>query len=484
MLIRNINKRAKLFALGLVVIFFSCNKTFLDQPIVPNGNSVIAEQYIKDVQSLENYVRGIYGNISKDIIHAVYFLYPDVVADNIKPVVGSSRLLAQYNWNQISETTGEEPSVSANNMNGFWATSYKVIRSCNYVIENAGKFRNENPDRVDNLLGQAYALRAWMHHNLVIVFAQSYKYSQDASHKGIPYVTGTDFRTALSRQTVKQVYVNAIDDLNRAIELLTPSLTNKLEISKFAAKAILARILLYKGDYAAAKNIAVEVAAKVPLMAQPSYPKQLFTQQDSEGLFSIAPSSLGFNNGKFNTLFSGYYFRDVVAFLATNDIVTIFNERPNDVRNSWLQLNGTNWTIRKYPVGVIPSFPTPSLGYYQTLLRSSEMFLTAAESYAQLGNYDSAKYYLDAVRIRADLTALPTAVSGSMLIDSIFKERRKEFAFEGFRLYDLQRNNLGVNRNDVTNSAPKNLEFGSSKSIAPLHGYDVSFYKIDQNEGY
>src|SRR5699024_8785799 len=54
---------------------------------------------------------------------------------------------------------------------------------------------------------------------------------------------------------------------------------------------------------------------------------------------------------------------------------------------------------------------------------------------------DIARNDLDKIRLRADPSVSPSTESGQILLDKILKERRKEFAFEGERLFDLARNN-------------------------------------------
>jgi starch-binding outer membrane protein, SusD/RagB family len=112
------------------------------------------------------------------------------------------------------------------------------------------------------------------------------------------------------------------------------------------------------------------------------------------------------------------------------------------------------------------------------------MYLTAAESYAHLSNTDSARYYLDAIRIRANSSAASSMATGPALLDSIYKERRKELAFEGTRMFDLLRWKKGVNRPDETNPAFKTLSYPNNKAIAPVPTVDVEVSGMSQNPGY
>ena len=111
-------------------------------------------------------------------------------------------------------------------MNGSWKTGYLIIRACNFVIEDIGKYRHENPEKADDLKGQVYAIRAMVHFKLVNIFAQCYNFSSDASHPGVPYITTSDISKHFSRQTVAEVYDAIIADLDRSIELLAANITD------------------------------------------------------------------------------------------------------------------------------------------------------------------------------------------------------------------------------------------------------------------
>ena len=113
------------------------------------------------------------------------------------------------------------------------------------------------------------------------------------------------------------------------------------------------------------------------------------------------------------------------------------------------------------------------------------MYLTAAEAYAKVNREDSAKYFLDAIRMRANSSASPTTATGNALLDIIYTERRKELAFEGLRMFDLLRWKKGVARSaDVTNGAPLSLPYPSNKAIAPIPPGDIKIGGLQQNPGY
>lgn len=479
------------------VLFFagcitSCKKDFLD---VPNNGTLNRQGYVKDLKTLEEFTNGIYTELSAFYFHGIGAAYPDVVADDMMPrATGTQSLLPHYGWSQLADiNTSSFESASSTAMNGNWKSAYLVIRACNFVVENADKYQNENPAKADILKGQAYAIRGMAHFKLVNIFAQNFGFTPDASHPGIPYITTSDISAPMSRQTVGEVYTNIISDLNHAIELLPSGISDTRFMNKTAAKALLARTLLFKGDFVNAKIVALEVSGLVPIMSRAmGYPNEMFKYKtapaQTEIIFQIAP--INDQNNSYVSNFVGRYLRGTTNlwFNATNDIADILREDPNDVRSGWvISASGGKWNILKYPTsatGTPALHSTPEADYYQPVVRSSEMFLIVSEASAKSGDDITARTFLDSLRKRANPSIIPLIASGSALIDSVYKERRKELAFEGFRMYDLQRWKIGVHRTDGLFAAIKDLPYPSNKAIAPIPAVDVAQANLKQNPGY
>lgn len=483
-------KSAVCFFISLLLLLSNtaCEKDFLD---VPDKTSIIRQQYVVDLNTTQHFLNGIYVEVASNFYFGPSLIYPDLIADNIKPVIGSGALTAAYDWKQQADEDQPNRILPDNiNANGAWFSGYRIIRDCSFVLETVDKYRDQGQAKADDMKGQAYAIRALVHFALVNIFAQPYGFSAAGSHQGIPYVTTSDWEQPVSRQTVAQVYDKIIEDFNNAIQSMSPATENKTVMNRNAAKALLARTYLFKGDYNLAKNLSREVATIVPIMAGTDYPSKLFTPEESEALFQLGPAAMGVSAGagNYHTNFAGQYFtmpQYTFNFTATNDIASVLKERESDVRSKWVKKEGTEWHIVKYPVDVVPGFALIGSSYYQTLVRSSEMYLTAAESYAKLGgtNEDSARFYLNAIRKRADPSAMPSTATGTSLLEDIYTERRKELAFEGLRMFDLLRWKKGVNRS-IELPAGGRLPYPSNKAIAPIPLLDVRISGLQQNEGY
>ncbi|WP_316789318.1 RagB/SusD family nutrient uptake outer membrane protein [Pedobacter frigoris] len=462
------------FIVTICLFIVSCGKDFLNVPV---ASTIIKQDYVKDLQTNQEFLNGIYYTLSTQL-GSPSALYADIVADNINPSAGFSveqvQYLTHYNWQQ----NADDKTSSFSNMNHLSYSLYGVIASLNFSIESSIKFRSENAEKADLIRGQALTLRALSYSYLLNFFAQPYSYTADASHLGVAIQISDDWRVLpKQRSTVKEVYDYIIKDLNAAILLMPPIKGSTLFVNKYAAAGLLSRVLLAKGDYSNARKYARMVAEVMPLMTV-NYPSKLFTLQETEAIFQIP------QNERSPILFASFYLRTNVLYRPSADMVSLLNESATDLRASWVTKVGNDWTVTKFPQSANSKITIPSVSYYPTILRSSEMYLIAAESYAQLNNTDSARFYLDAIRKRADATAIGTTASGNVLLEAIYKERRKELAFEGHRMFDLLRWKKGVIRTNPLNVQYTELPYPSNMAIAPIPLKDVQLAGMEQNPGY
>jgi len=93
------------------------------------------------------------------------------------------------------------------------------------------------------------------------------------------------------------------------------------------------------------------------------------------------------------------------------------------------------------------------------IIRYSDVLLMAAE----LGS-GNAQLYFDAVRSRAGMPSIP------MTIDNIFEERRKEFALEGIRYFDILRRGLDYAVESLNSNGERGTNYVGDQAI-----FDVTF---------
>ena len=110
-----------------------------------------------------------------------------------------------------------------------WQRYYYVNYIANSVIENKDNITEATQAERNQLAGEAYMLRAYMHFILVNLYADPYTHCNPATTKGIPLKLNSDVREVLSlfRGDWANAYDYAIDVVNRHGELeeLTTSTT-------------------------------------------------------------------------------------------------------------------------------------------------------------------------------------------------------------------------------------------------------------------
>lgn len=477
------------YLLILFILFImACKKDFLESK---DTGTLNLQTYVNSLPTMEKFVNGIKLLLQRDFNRSPTASYGDLVADDIKPDMASgSVLLAQYSWSQKANTDNFFPvSEESVGVNGEWISSYALIRSINFVIEEIDQYRAENPDKADLLKGQVYAFRAMIYFKLANIFSQTYTFTESATHLSIPYITTSDITASYMRNTAAEVYDNLISDLKSAIKLMKPGISDTKEMNQDAAKALLARTYLFKEDFENAKKTALEVTQAHRLMTiSQGYPEKLYYNLDiseTESLYQLKPVQSLSPAFIVNRFSGGDYQGWRITFRPTQDIIDLITESPTDIRNKWVTNDGSNWLITKYPISVamINTF-VPTADYFHTLFRSSEMFLTVAESAYKTNDENTAREYLNAIRKRADPSIPPVVAAGTALLDSIYKERRKELSFEGGRMFDIQRWHQKIERKDPSVPTAASLPYPSNRAIAPIPIQDVNIAGLEQNKDY
>ena len=149
-------------------------------------------------------------------------------------------------------------SSSQGVINGVWSNMYNAIANINILLKGIEEHRgvlSEDEERIYE--GEAYALRAFLHFDLLRMFGKSYANGKD--EKSIPYVNRIS-KEVTPLSTVAEVIELVIDDLEKAENLLqkdplrtgestTAFLgTREYHFNYYAVRALKARVFLYKND--------------------------------------------------------------------------------------------------------------------------------------------------------------------------------------------------------------------------------------------
>ncbi len=153
-----------------------------------------------------------------------------------------------------------------------WFFYYNIIASANNIINAAPALQMS--DELHNVLGQAYAYRAWGHFELVKFFGKAYMIGNPSTDLGVPIMTATEPPyEGKARNTVQEVYDQIIDDLDEAITHFgsASSRTDLSHLNIDVANGIAARVYLTIGDWPKAVTHAKAARQNYSLMSEAQY---------------------------------------------------------------------------------------------------------------------------------------------------------------------------------------------------------------------
>nr|WP_121271109.1 RagB/SusD family nutrient uptake outer membrane protein [Pedobacter schmidteae] len=329
-------------------------------------------------------------------------------------------------------------------ISGIWLKQYNTIAHVNAILEKIDEKKNLFTGENYNLVkGEALALRAYIHFDLLRLFAPAYLVKDE--QKYMPYVTKYG-REVTPFSTIETIVNLALADLNEAEQLMkndpvsiSHPVDRQIRMNLYAVKGLKARIYLYEGNKTEAFAMAKEVidAKKVVLMTNTNGVSSDRTFH-SEHLFSIFKegheldvlSWLGMQPG--TTGSKPYYFTS-----ATKITSNIFENQSTDVRFKMpMFLTFNNYlSPHKYIYEDLPPSTTGLKKNYIPLMRISEMYYIATEA---APDAVTALPYLNKVLSTRGLLSLG---AGADLQLALKKEYRKEFFTEGQTFYYYKRLN-------------------------------------------
>ncbi|MDN5200067.1 RagB/SusD family nutrient uptake outer membrane protein [Fulvivirgaceae bacterium BMA10] len=466
---KNIKNRSIKIAFVLTVFtVFSCSEDFLE--LTPQ-QSVATENALITLDDFRAAITGVYDGLSSSNYYGRYFvLVPDVMSDNVKQNASANRA---KEW---AEYSGNATDFIPRNM---WNQMYDVINRANNIINSTVELAPAVKAEQDQIIGEAYALRALVHHDLVRIYAQTFNFTSGAAHPGIPIVTEFDQFAEPSRNTVNEVYNQIVSDLTTAISMMNADRGSSTILSKLAVQGLLARVHLYRQDWANAEQLATEaINGSSGLTSNAEYVNAWMAGTPPDAMFEIAMTSTD-NRGS-DALGRMYITEGYGDYLPSNDVISLIPV--GDVREQLFKgdpnLSGIYGPVR------VNKFPSTTGEDNTPVLRLSEIYLIRAEARANLNNDTGAQSDLNAIRQRGLSTAADVTATGQALIDEILLERRIELMFEGHRLWDLMRNEMNVIRNQCS-SIICEINYPDNRFILPIPADEINANpNIKQNDGY
>jgi len=487
--------------LGLMVLATSCNKSYLDKKPY---NAAPLNEAIKSEGDLLVGLAGTYASLrSTNLYGRTLPVKGDLMGDNT--FITTSNSGRYISMNNYVFTSADADAT------GIWTSGYVSIKYANTVITSGGSLTATA--NINQYIGEAYAIRALMLFELVRNFAKPYTVDPNAA--GVPIVTAYNIDAKPARPTVKDDYTQIIADLEKAYSLIT-TYRGTGYFSKYAARLLEARVYQFMGDWANAKATATDVITNSgwSLMSaatyvspsgtlgtsgnatpRPSYsPGGLWanpspqTSTKNETMFEVLSDLLlnnGFDQIGFIYLQVGGGYGDV---LATPELYNLYSA--TDVRRGLIPSvaapyrsgqAGQTYLCYKY------SNPDGSGDRDDTkVIRYVDAYLILAEANYNLGDIVNANLNLNKVATQRDPAFTGYANAGAQVLEDILTERRKEFAFEGYRFYDLTRLNRSWTK--VKNQSPLvtvAVTPATAGNLLPIPQTELDANKsMTQNPGY
>lgn len=488
----------KLIQLAVFIVLFASCEKFIDYE--PKEDfQITASDYFKTADDYRQMVIGVYSPLQ--------WLYAtpvigDVASDNA--VSGGENATDVLGLQHI-----DDYQLNANNsyMTETWKACYEGINRANYLEENKSKLEFVGKDA---LYGEVYFLRAYFYFELVKMFGD------------VPLFTERRLTAADSRQLQRapkaDVYKQIETDLETAIGTLPVVNVQKGRVTKYAAQALLGKVLLYQNKFNAAAAM-LENVISGPFQLVSDF-ESVFLQSGENGaesVFEIQYSNInpfydwsnpgrGQGNlavqmcGVRNLAGSSPFAQGWSINLPTKNLADAYE--PGDQRK-----DATILDIEAYK-NANPSFnityleaPYKNTGLYNRkyhprkgetsgqielnytnnnrVIRFADVLLMAAEAYNRSSspNDNKAQTYLNMVRRRAFGNNLhDITLTGTALRDAIWNERRLELAMEGDRFFDLVR---------TGQAAAKIQGFVVNKNeVFPIPQQEIDISGLTQNPGY
>ncbi|HEY2375262.1 MAG TPA: RagB/SusD family nutrient uptake outer membrane protein [Gemmatimonadaceae bacterium] len=434
------------FIPALIIAFAAsaCSKELATEP----SDQVLASQSIVDAPTARAALAGAYSGLQA---LGYYGRNLEIIGD-----LPADNAIHSGTFQYLDDIGRDEIKADNTTTTSVWTAVYAVVARANMILTKVPSLTDLSTEEKNEILGEAYFLRALSFHNLV-------KYWGAIPLPLQPILVPSD-ASKYPRAAVPQVYTQILADLSQAGQLITNT-DNTRQATVMAVHAIRARVLFYQGDYQGALDEAnIVLAGRDTLTVKYS---DLFTPTGTdtdEDIFRVAFTPVQYNE-------MGYYYLGAGRreLQPSKNLNTSYET--GDARKTWtIQPRGSsNLQGTK--------FPTTIGAEHLHVIRLAEVVLIKAEALARLGQLAQAVQEYNKVRVRAGLAPHILGVDVTTQADvlaAIEKERRLELALEGDRWPDLVR--LG----QVTTL----LGIPAFRALFPIPASDVSTAALVQNPGY
>jgi starch-binding outer membrane protein, SusD/RagB family len=449
-----------LFPLVACLTLAACTKEFLEKkPIV----GVTEENFYRTEADAVAAVNAAYAPLQFQLSPAGHFrwFWGDIMSDDaVKGGSGDNDVNALL---QLETFRGQS---NTDLLESEWGADFEGIYRANVVLEKVPPIEMDAKLKA-RILGEAKFIRAWNFYNLVTMFGGVPK----ADHVLAP----SEYN--LPRASADEIWDLIEKDLNEAsADLWRRSeypVADLGRVTKGAAQALLVKTYLWRKKWEEAKNLAAEIVASNEYQLTPNY-ADIFTldgENNAESVFEIqymnaSGGNWGKNNaneGSFTNVFqrargqfAGFgfniptqgfvdeFFKEGFEDPRLKSTVFRVGEPMGDRGIFTIAATGDlpyTFYSKKYFSNKSEDAPfgdaAPNGGTNDRVIRYADVLLMHAEAAFQTSDEGTARTSLNRVRARAGVPDI--TLTGTALLEAIYRERRIELGLEAHRFFDLVR---------------------------------------------
>ncbi|WP_106915069.1 RagB/SusD family nutrient uptake outer membrane protein [Chryseobacterium aurantiacum] len=306
-----------------------------------------------------------------------------------------------------------------------WVKFYSVVFYLNQIINEGSKTMQDSPEK-QQILAEAYALRAYVYFDMVNLYGKPYNSATASTDRGVPINLEMDLEAVLKPSSVQEVYNQVHADISKAEGLMVEQQQSagiNYRFSKVALLALQARTALYENDWNKALSYADQALAIKGELSNlntsntaPHHYMSVESIMALDDVFDSAAQNLSF---------------------ASAELISKFNSTTDKRFKIYFEKNGSQYKIIK-----------KGSSEFKVSFRTTEMYFIKSEALLKLGKLSEAKEALSKVlknRYTAEGYASVqndiTPMNATDFMNFILDERFREFAAEGHRWFDLRRAN-------------------------------------------
>lgn len=457
-----------IFSMALALFMSSCEM----EPVLAD----VQPMDIKNLVAMEQMIDGSYLTMSDyRYMGRNMIVAGEARADNVYANNSSNRFVR---WSSMNILAIDADVVD------LMRFAYGSVANPNIIINYDFDAIDGDVSEKHHILGEAYLMRAYVHFDLVRLFGQRYSEGNDL---GISYIKEFKGPKNVARESVTDNLNDIKNDLASAISHFqqgasTSRSSSKTNFNLDAAYALQSRVGTYFKDYAYAASGSSKIVDKYPVTPKDDFVDYWAQQTPPPASIMEIFQNTSTNNSGINGIANIYRGRSYGDLPGLDDLMERAEfDVANDVRASSDMIREHSG----YPVRNMGKWPSTGTELGQDNLkvfRIEEIVLNHAEALMNGAGSGDGLAYLN--RIPSNRGA---ATYGSLTIDNILKERRKEFLFEGFRFFDLARTGKNIPSTDIDQNPNGHGEIAAGSYLfafpIPQREIDTNIEAV-QNPGY